>query len=42
MPLVEEIDCFKKKDTVSGIIGKTQGVNKANNPPIKPSNKILK
>ena len=33
--------CFKKKDTVSGIIGKTQGVNSASKPAIKPNKKIF-
>ena len=30
-----------KKLTVSGIIGKTQGVSNANNPPMNPRPKIL-
>ena len=33
---------FVKKDTVNGIIGKTQGVSKAINPPSKPKIKIVK
>ena len=35
------VACFKKKETVRGIIGKTQGVSKANNPPIKPKKKMF-
>ena len=35
-------DCFVKKDTVNGIIGKTQGVSSANKPPTKPRKKMLK
>ena len=31
---------FGKNETVNGIIGKTQGVNKAINPPKNPKNKI--
>ena len=34
-------DCLVKKETVNGIIGKTQGVSKANKPPTKPKKKIL-
>ena len=41
-PLFDEIDCLRKKETVKGIIGKTQGVNNANKPPIKPRIKTLK
>ena len=41
MPLLLLCDCFVKNDTVKGIIGKTQGVNKANKPPTKPKRKIL-
>jgi len=35
-------DFLKKKDTVKGIIGKTQGVKSANIPPIIPNMKIFK
>ena len=31
----------EKKDTVSGIIGNTHGVNRAKNPPNKPNIKML-
>ena len=31
---------FKKKLTVMGMIGQTQGVNKASNPPINPAKKM--
>ena len=41
MPLRLLCAPFVKKDTVKGIIGKTQGVNKASNPPTKPKRKIL-
>ena len=37
--LNEELDCavlFVKNETVSGIIGKTQGVSRANKPPKNP------
>ena len=35
--------CLRKKETVSGIIGKIQGVRSAIRPPIKPSkNKLCK
>ena len=34
-------DCFVKNETVKGIIGKTQGVNNASNPPTKPNKKML-
>ena len=37
-----ELDCFKKYETVKGIIGKTQGVSRAKKPPKKPKRKILK
>ena len=36
MPLALFLDCFVKNDTVSGIMGNTQGVKRANNPPAKP------
>ena len=32
---------FVKNDTVNGIIGNTQGVNKAINPPRNPNKKIV-
>ena len=35
------LDCLVKNDTVKGIIGKTQGVNKANKPPMNPKTKML-
>ena len=41
MPLRLLCAPFVKKETVKGIIGKTQGVNKASNPPTKPKRKIL-
>lgn len=31
----------EKNETVKGIIGNTQGVNKARNPPIKPKRRIF-
>ena len=34
--------CFKKKETVNGIMGKTQGVSKAIIPPRKPNKNKLK
>ena len=42
IPLALLSDCLVKKETVKGIIGKTQGVSKAKSPPTKPSKKILK
>ncbi|MPN23270.1 hypothetical protein SDC9_170658 [bioreactor metagenome] len=33
-------DLFKKKLTVMGMIGHTQGVNNARNPPAKPAKNI--
>jgi|TARA_X000000368_G_C22836796_1_gene625816 hypothetical protein len=42
IPWEEDVDFFRKNETVRGIIGKTQGVNKANNPPINPSIKMFK
>ena len=41
IPLLFDCDCFVKKETVNGIIGKTQGVRSANSPPAKPRKKIL-
>jgi hypothetical protein len=41
IPFEREPELFVKKETVIGIIGKTQGVNKAMNPQPKPSKKIL-
>ena len=41
IPLLFVGDCFVKKETVNGIIGNTQGVSKASNPPIKPKKKIF-
>ena len=40
IPFERELDCLVKKLTVIGIIGKTQGVSKANKPPPKPLMKI--
>ena len=40
IPLLLFPDCFVKKETVSGIIGKTQGVSKAIKPPNTPNKKI--
>ena len=37
-----ELDCFKKYETVKGIIGNIQGVNRAKKPPKNPKRKILK
>ena len=41
IPLERVPEPFVKKETVIGIIGKTQGVNKATNPQPKPSKKIF-
>ena len=41
IPLLLDCDCFVKKETVNGIIGKTHGVNNAKRPPAKPKKKIL-
>ena len=41
IPLDFFSECLVKNETVNGIIGKTQGVNKAINPPKKPSPKIV-
>ena len=40
MPFFLSLLRFKKKLTVMGIIGHTQGVNKASNPPKNPVIKI--
>ena len=40
MPVDLFLLCLVKKLTVMGIIGKTQGVNKAINPPKNPNPKI--
>src|SRR5258705_806332 len=40
IPFLLLCPCFVKKETVSGIMGKTQGVNKAMNPPSNPKIKI--
>ena len=43
IPLLFDCDCFVKKETVNGIIGKTQGVNKAAKPPRKlKTNSVIK
>ena len=42
IPLARVVLLLVKKLTVSGIIGNTQGVSNANNPPKKPSINILK
>ena len=39
-PVLRSFEPFVKKLTVKGIIGNTQGVNKANKPPPKPRTKI--
>ena len=39
IPFFRFFVCFVKKETVKGIIGKTQGVNKAMSPPKKPNKK---
>ena len=36
-PFLILVACFRKKETVSGIIGNTQGVNRAIKPARKPS-----
>ncbi len=36
LPFFLSLDPFVKKLTVNGIIGNTQGVSRANNPPTKP------
>ena len=41
-PFEIDVACFKKNETVKGIIGKTQGVSKAKKPPIKPRKKIFR
>ena len=40
IPFLLSRPCLVKKETVSGIIGKTQGVSNAINPPIKPRIKM--
>ena len=42
IPLARVVLLLVKKLTVSGIIGNTQGVSNANNPPKKPRINILK
>src|SRR6478735_5245218 len=40
IPFFRDPDFFVKKETVSGIMGKTQGVRSATSPPRKPIMKI--
>ena len=40
IPLALDPDCFVKKLTVNGNIGKIQGINNAIKPPTKPAMKI--
>ena len=40
MPSARFLDCFVKKLTVMGIMGKTQGVNSAANPNKNPSKNV--
>ena len=40
MPCCLDLLCLVKNATFIGIIGNTQGVNKAANPPTKPAKKI--
>ena len=41
-PFLGSPELLVKNETVSGIIGKTQGVSKAIKPPKKPKKKIVK
>ena len=42
MPSARVLDCFVKKLTVMGIMGKTHGVNSAANPKPNPSKNVQK